>query len=147
MFPSPKLNPGLVGESHKSLPLGQLGVFRYQSLTLIRLLVACSVALNRFQSNRRPCWFAESFTVPESNSGILGESQHPSLWIDWECSLFSILNSNAFVGCLFCCIGIDLKVMKVSPRLQRLPVQESNPGLVVESHKFWPLDQLGLCTL
>ena len=53
MFPVRELNPGLVGESHKSSPLDQLGVFTYQSLTLMRILIIFSVALNRFQSNRK----------------------------------------------------------------------------------------------
>ena len=48
---------------------------------------------------------AESFTVRESNSGILGESQNPNLWVDWECSLSSILNFSAFVGA--CSVALE----------------------------------------
>ena len=54
-FPVRKSNPGLLDESHKSSLLDQLGVFTYQSLTLIRILVVCSVTMNRFQCNESQC--------------------------------------------------------------------------------------------
>ena len=108
-------NPGLEGESHKSSPLDQLGVFTYQSLTLIRILVVCSLTLNRFQCNESQCLTPKS-PSPGVEPGTWGwVPQILVYFVNWHCS---------------------------PPKY--FPVRELNAGLVGESHKSLPLDQLGL---
>ena len=114
-FPVRKSNPGLVDESHKSSPLDQLGVFTYQSLTLVRILVVCSVTLNRFQCNESQCLTPKS-PSPGVEPGTWGwVPQILVYFVNWHCS-----------------------------PAKYFPVRELNPGLVGERHKSLPLDQLGL---
>ena len=116
-FPVLELNPALVGESHKSSPLDQLGVFTYQSLTLIRILVVCSLALNRFQGNESQC------STPKSPSpGV-----EPGTWGWGPQILIYFINRHCSPPKCF-------------------TVRELNPGLVGERHKSSPLDQLGVLT-
>ena len=104
-------------ESHKSSPLDQLGVFTYQSLTLIRILVVCSVTLNRFQCNESQCLTPKS-PSPGVEPGTWGwVPQILVYFVNWHCS---------------------------PPKY--FPVRELNPGLEGESHKSSPLDQLGVFT-
>ena len=118
-LPVRESNPALEGESHKSSPLDQLGVFTYQSLTLIRILVVCSLTLNRFQCNESQCLTPKS-PSPGVEPGTCG----------WKPQIVtarptgtgtvhsSILNSDAHVGRLFCCIAVDFQLIKCLAGLQ-----------------------------
>ena len=170
-------------ESHKSSPLDQLGVFTHQSLTLIRILVVCSVTLNRFQCNESQCSTPKSpspgvergtwgwgpqilfyfinrhcsppkcFPVRELNPGLEGgvlrvKSANPNSMYrltlllsktfnttgvelgpcGWKLKILTarptgtvhswILNSDALVGRLFCCIAVDFQLIKGLAGLQ-----------------------------
>ena len=111
-------NPGLVVESHKSSPLDQLGVFTYQSLTLMRILIICSNALNRFQSNRKHLLDCKIVHSPRVELGSCGWKPKTLTARPTGTVHSSILNYDALVGHLFCCIAVNFQLIKGLAGLQ-----------------------------
>ena len=127
-----------MGESHQSSPLDQLGVFTYQSLTLMCILIICSVALNRFQSNRRYWLVCKIVHSPIVEFGLCGWKPKILTARPTGTVHSSILNYDALLGRLFSYLAFDFQLIKGLAGLQNfsqsgnrtrdLRVKSANPN-------------------